>query len=161
MHSVVLPPFKAAVDAGVGASMVGFRDLAGIPCTVHRELLRDLLRDRWGFDGLIVSDYTAILELVNHGVAADTKEAALLAFSAGVDVDLVSGLYLRHLPELVAERRIVEAEIDAACRRVLQAKERLDLFRRPCRGRNEESRQAVATQGSGRAAGRGRGGPDG
>src|SRR3546814_210196 len=60
MHNVVLPPFKATVDAGVGAVMVGFHDLAGIPCTAHRELLRDLLRDRWGFDGIVVSDYTAI-----------------------------------------------------------------------------------------------------
>ncbi len=77
MHNVVLPPFKAAVEAGVGAVMVGFHDLAGIPCTAHRELLRDLLRGQWGFDGLIVSDYTAILELVHHGVAADAKEAAL------------------------------------------------------------------------------------
>ena len=73
MHNVVLPPFKAAVEAGVGAVMVGFHDLAGIPCTAHRELLRDLLRGQWGFDGLIVSDYTAIPELVNHGVAADAQ----------------------------------------------------------------------------------------
>ena len=134
LHNVVLPPFKAAIDAGVGAVMVGFHDLAGIPCTAHRELLRDLLRERWGFDGLIVSDYTAVLELMHHGVAADTKEAALLAFSAGVDVDLMSGLYLRHLPELVGEGRVAEAEIDAACRRVLQAKQRLGLFDRPYRG---------------------------
>src|SRR3546814_18418275 len=77
LHNGVLPPFKAALDTGVGAVMVGFHDLAGIPCTAHRELLRDLLRDVWGFDGLIVSDYTAVLELVHHGVAADTKEAAL------------------------------------------------------------------------------------
>jgi beta-glucosidase len=143
LHNVVLPPFQAAVDAGVGAVMVGFHDLAGIPCTAHRELLRDLLRDRWGFDGLIISDYTAILELLHHGVAADAKEAALLAFSAGVDVDLVSGLYLRHLPGLVAEGRIAEAEIDAACRRVLRAKQRLGLFRLPYRGLDEDRRRSV------------------
>src|SRR3546814_18479214 len=98
MHNVVLPPFKAAVEAGVGAIMVGFHDLAGIPCTVHRELLRDLLRARRGFAGLILSDYTAILALVHHGVAAHTKQAALLPFSAGVALDLVSGPSLRHLP---------------------------------------------------------------
>jgi len=143
LHNVVLPPFKAAVDAGVGAVMVGFHDLAGIPCTAHRELLRDLLRDLWGFDGIIVSDYTAILELVHHGVAADPKEAALLAFSAGVDVDLVSGLYVRHLPTLVAEGRIAESEIDRACRRVLRAKQRLGLFEQPCRGLDEGRRQRV------------------
>lgn len=134
LHNVALPPFKAAVEAGVGAIMVGFHDLAGIPCTAHRELLRELLRDRWGFDGLVVSDYTAVLELVHHGVAADTKEAVFLAFSAGVDIDLMSGLYLRHLPELVAEGRVAEAEIDAACRRVLRAKLRLGLFENPYRG---------------------------
>lgn len=143
LHNVVLPPFKAAIDAGVGAVMVGFHDLAGIPCTAHRELLRNLLRDLWGFDGLIVSDYTAVLELLHHGVAADTKEATLLAFSAGVDIDLMSGLYLRHLPELVAEGRIAEAEIDASCRRVLQAKQRLGLFDQPYRSL-ESHRQPVA-----------------
>src|SRR3546814_2233737 len=152
MHSVVLPPFKAAVDAGVGASMVGFHDLAGIPCTVHRELLRDLLRDRWGFDGIVVSDYTAILELVNHGVAADTKEAALLAFDAGVDIDLMSGLYVRHLPELVAEGRIDEAEVEASCRRVLQAKQRLGLFQQPYRGLHGKRHRVAPTAESRRLA---------
>ncbi len=143
MHNVVLPPFKAAVDAGVGAVMVGFHDLAGIPCTAHRELLRDLLRGVWGFDGLIVSDYTAIMELVHHGVAADEKEAALLAFAAGVDIDLVSECYMRHLPALVAEGCVAEAEIDAACRRVLRAKEKLGLFADPFRGLDEKRRETV------------------
>jgi beta-glucosidase len=143
MHNVVLPPFKAAVEAGVGAVMVGFHDLCGIPCTAHQELLHDLLRERWGFDGLIISDYTAIMELVNHGVAADEKEAAFLAFTAGVDIDLVSEAYVRHLPALVAEGRINEAEINAACRRVLRAKERLGLFAQPYRGFDEAHRQAV------------------
>lgn len=152
LHNVVLPPFQAAVEAGVGAIMVGFHDLAGIPCTAHRELLRELLRDRWGFDGLIVSDYTAILELVHHGVAADTKEAAFLAFSAGVDIDLMSGLYLRHLPELVAEGRIAEAEIDAACRRVLRAKQRLGLFDDPYRGLMENAGPVALTAESRRLA---------
>jgi beta-glucosidase len=143
MHNVVLLPFKAAVEAGVGAVMVGFHDLAGIPCTAHRELLRDLLRGRWGFDGLIVSDYTAIMELVHHGVAADTAEAALLAFTAGVDIDLAGECYFRHLPALVRDGRVAEADIDAACRRVLRAKQRLGLFDNPYRGLDEARRQAV------------------
>jgi beta-glucosidase len=143
MHNVVLPPFKAAVDAGVGAVMVGFHDLAGIPCTAHRELLKDVLRRLWRFDGLIVSDYTAILELVHHGVAADLKEAAWRAFTAGVDIDLVSGAYSRHLAELVAAGRVAVAEIDAACRRVLRAKQRLGLFDAPYRGLDDARRQAV------------------
>lgn len=135
MHNLVLPPFRAAVAAGVGAVMVGFHDLAGIPCTAHRALLHELLRERWGFAGLIVSDYTAIAELVHHGVAADLKEAAYLAFSAGVDVDLISEAYVRHLPALAGEGRIAVAEIDAACARVLRAKARLGLFKSPHRGR--------------------------
>jgi beta-glucosidase len=143
MHNVVLPPFKTAVEAGVGAVMVGFHDLAGIPCTAHRELLRDLLRGQWGFDGLIVSDYTAILELVHHGVAADAKEAALLAFSAGVDIDLVSECYFKHLPVLVAEGRLAESEIDAACRRVLKAKQQLGLFDDPYRRLDGARRREV------------------
>src|SRR3546814_12794698 len=102
--------------------MVGFHDLAGIPCTAHRALLRELLRDHWGFDGLIVSDYTAVLELLHHGVAADTKEAALIAFSSGVDVDLVSGLYVWPLPELVAEVRGAENEIVISLARGMRAK---------------------------------------
>jgi beta-glucosidase len=142
-HNVVLPPFKAAVDAGVGAIMVGFHDLAGIPCTAHRELLRDLLRQHWAFEGVIVSDYTAIMELVNHGVAADEKEAALLAFRAGVDVDMASECYSHFLPALVAEGRIAESEIDAACRRVLCAKEKLRLFGNPYRGLDEASQKTV------------------
>ncbi|WP_316978635.1 beta-glucosidase BglX [Shumkonia mesophila] len=143
MHNAVLPPFRAAVEAGVGAIMVGFHTLDGIPCTAHRELLRDLLRSRWRFEGPTISDYTAILELVHHGVAADLKEAAYLAFTAGLDVDLVSAAYVRHLPELVAEGRIAERDVDAACRRVLAAKKRLGLFDSPYRGLDEARRRAV------------------
>jgi beta-glucosidase len=154
MHNVVLPPFRAAVDAGVGAIMVGFHDLAGVPCTAHRELLVDLLRDRWGFDGLIVSDYTAIAELVNHGVAADTKAAALLAFTAGIDIDMMSEAYLRHLPTLVAEGRVAEDQIDAACRRLLRAKQRLGLFEQPYRGLGPASRHTTALASEHRALAR-------
>ena len=114
MHNVVLPPFKAAVEVGAGAVMVGFHDLSGVPATAHRELLADLLRGLWGFDGLVVSDYTAIMELVNHGVAPDEKEAAFLAFTAGVDIDLISECYFRHLPGLVTEGRVAEAAVDDA-----------------------------------------------
>ena len=131
MLNSVLPPFRAALEAGAGAVMAAFSDISGIPATAHVELLRTLLRERWGFDGLVVSDYTAIQELVQHGVAADLKEAAFLAFKAGVDLDLVSQAYVRHLPALVAEGRVGEAEVDMACRRVLTAKYRLGLFDHP------------------------------
>lgn len=134
LHNVVLPPFEAAVQAGVAAIMVGFHDLAGIPCTAHRDLLDGLLRQTWGFDGLLVSDYTAIMELINHGVAADLEHAALLAFNAGVDIDLISEAYRKHLPALVRSGRVSMHAIDAACRRVLQAKQKLGLFDNPYRG---------------------------
>ncbi|HTR01137.1 MAG TPA: glycoside hydrolase family 3 C-terminal domain-containing protein, partial [Candidatus Acidoferrum sp.] len=143
MHNAVLPPFKAAVEAGVGAIMVGFHDLAGIPCTAHRELLDDLLRKTWGFDGLLVSDYTAILELINHGVAADLEHAALLAFTAGVDIDLVSEAYVKHLPALVRQGRVSVEAVDAACRRVLVTKKKLGLFDNPYRGLDPELRNTV------------------
>jgi len=146
IYNVVLPPFQAAVAAGVGAVMVGFHDLAGIPCTANRQLLRELLRKRLGFRGLIVSDYTAILELVNHGVAVDLKEAAYLAFSAGIDVDLISEAYVRYLPELITEGLIAEADVNAACRRVLSVKARLGLLKTPYRGSGVSSAQpAVLT----------------
>lgn len=143
MHNAVLPPFQTAIESGVGAVMVGFHTLDGIPCTAHRELLTDLLRSRWSFEGPTVSDYTAILELVHHGVADDLKEAAFLAFTAGVDIDLVSAAYVRHLPELVAEGRIAESAVDAACRRVMAAKRRLGLFDHPYRGLDDARRKAV------------------
>jgi beta-glucosidase len=134
LHNVVLPPFRAAVDAGVAAVMVGFHDLGGIPCTAHGELLDGVLRRGLGFDGLLISDYTAILELVHHGVAANLEEAAWLAFSAGVDVDLISDAYRRYLPGLVQSGRLAMSAIDAACRRVLLAKWKLGLFAEPRRG---------------------------
>jgi beta-glucosidase len=117
-------------------------------------LLHDLLRERWGFDGLIVSDYTAVMELVNHGVAADEKEAAYLAFRAGVDIDLVGECYSRNLRALVREGRIAEAEVDAACRRVLVAKEKLGLFADPYRGLDEDKRIAVTLTPAARALAR-------
>ena len=136
--------FGPLLQQGSALSSVGFHNLAGIPCTAHRQLLRDLLRQRWSFEGLIISDYTAILELVHHGVATDLKEAAYLAFSAGVDVDLISEAYVRHLPELVSEGRIAVADVDAACRRVLSAKAQLGLFERPDHGRDGSGGQPAA-----------------
>jgi len=143
LHNTVMAPFKAAVEAGVGAVMVGFHNLGGIPCTAHRELLAGLLRGRWGFEGPIVSDYTAIHELIHHGIAADLKEAACLAFTAGVDIDLVSAAFVTHLPALVAEGRIAERDVETACRRVLAAKRKLGLFEDPYRGLDEARRQTV------------------
>ena len=100
----VMEPFKAGVAAGAGAVMVAFSALNDIPATAHRVLLQDILRDRFGFEGMIVTDFTAIdPELIHHGIATDAREAAYLAFKAGVAVDLVSGAFLHHLAALVEE----------------------------------------------------------
>ena len=99
LHEVHLPPFAAAIAAGVATVMPSFTDLAGIPMTVHVGLLRGWLREKHGFDGVIVSDYNAIGELINHGVAADLVEAATLALKAGVDIDMMSDAYRRGLPD--------------------------------------------------------------
>ena len=130
-HEVYLPPFRAAVAAGVAAIMPAFTDLAGVPMTANSAVLRKTVRERWRFDGLIVSDHGAIRELLAHGVAGDAAEAAALALRAGVDIDLMSGAYGSGLP-LALERGLVSvAQIDAAVRRVLALKARLGLFDDP------------------------------
>lgn len=133
LHEVYLPPFEAAVEAGVVAVMPGFNDIAGVPMTAHRALLRDTLRGAWGFDGVVISDYNAIAELIRHGVAADLTDAAVLALKAGVDIDMMADAYRKGLPRALEQGRVTMAEIDAAVRRVLRLKERLGLFDDPYR----------------------------
>src|SRR5208283_5700506 len=133
LREVYSPPFAAAVEAGVAAIMPGFHDLAGEPLTASEALLKGWLRERLGFDGLIVSDYHAIAELIDHGVAADTIEAAALALNAGVDVDMMSDAYRAGLGGALARGLVQMAQIDAAVRRVLVVKERLGLFEDPFR----------------------------
>ena len=147
LHEVHLPPFAAAVAAGVATIMPAFTDLAGIPMTIHTGLLQGWLRQKHGFDGVIVSDYNAIRELINHGVAADLVEAATLALKAGVDIDMMSDAYRRGLP-IALERELVSmAQIDAAVRRVLTLKERLGLFDDPYRrGAHPEKPAAIANR---------------
>lgn len=133
LREVHLPAFAAAVDAGVAAIMPAFTDLAGIPMSCHVPLLRETLRGEFGFDGVIVSDYNAIAELLRHGVAADLPEAAALALKAGMDIDMMAGAYRHGLP-VALERGLVDiGDIDAAVRRVLALKERLGLFDDPYR----------------------------
>ncbi|HEY8521074.1 MAG TPA: glycoside hydrolase family 3 N-terminal domain-containing protein [Gammaproteobacteria bacterium] len=144
---VYLPPFAAAVASGVAAIMPAFHDVAGVPMTANRALLKDLLRDRLGFDGVIVSDYNAIAELVAHGVAADLIEAAALALKAGVDIDMMAFAYRRGLPQALERGLVTMDEIDAAVRRVLALKERLGLFDDPyARGARPESAAVVAAR---------------
>lgn len=131
LHETYLPPFAEAVAAGCAAIMPAFNSLAGIPLTAHGPLITGWLREQQGFDGVIISDYTAIVELIQHGVAADEVEAAALALKAGVDIDMVSGCYLR-LPEALSRGLVAEVDIDAAVRRVLALKAKLGLLQDPC-----------------------------
>ena len=133
LHEVYLPPFKAAIDAGAQSIMASFNEIAGVPMHAHRPLIQDLLRKEWGWDGLLVSDYTGVMELMPHGVAANREQAGALGLRAGVDVDMVSQIYVKDLPAAVKAGRVPMAEVDASVRRVLNAKYRLGLFDDPYR----------------------------
>lgn len=134
LRSVYLPPFKAAFDAGALSTMSAFNDLNGVPASGNRWLLTDILRGEWGFAGFVVSDYTSEQELIAHGYAADGRDAARLALMAGVDMSMKSGLYLKHIPELVQAGDVPVARVDEAVRRVLMTKAALGLFETPYRG---------------------------
>lgn len=133
LAEIYLPPFRAAVDAGALAIMPAFTDVAGVPLTGNRALLTGVLREEWGFDGVIVSDYGAVGELMVHGVAADRAEAAALALNAGVDIDMMSLVYRDGLPEALRRGLTTIAAVDAAVARVLELKRRLGLFDDPYR----------------------------
>jgi beta-glucosidase len=143
LEEVHLPPFRAAVEVGVAAVMPAFTDVQGVPMTAHRILLQDVLRGRMKFDGVIVSDYNAIAELVRHGVAADLTEAAALALNAGVDIDMMSFAYRRGLPRALERGLVTQGQIDEAVGRVLTLKLRLGLFEDPYRrGATRDSESA-------------------
>ena len=131
LRETYLPPFKAAIDAGVGSFMTAFNDLNGVPATANSFLLRDTLRRDWKFNGLVVSDYTAVMELTKHGLAANESEAAMFALNAGTDMEMVSRFYNKHAAELVKSRKVLPAVIDDAVRNVLRVKFRLGLFDKP------------------------------
>jgi beta-glucosidase len=142
---VHLPPFVSAVHAGVAAIMPAFTDLAGVPMTANTLMLRGWLREKLGFNGVIISDYNAIAELIHHGIAADKAAAAALALKAGVDIDMMADAYRHGLP-IALERGLVRLEeIDAAVRRVLELKQRLGLFDDPHR-RGARSESAAELQ---------------
>jgi len=145
LREVYLPGFAAAVHAGVATLMPAFTDLNGEPMTAHIPLLRDWLRGEMGFDGVIVSDYNAIAELIKHGVAADLADAAALALKAGVDIDMMADAYRKGLPIALERGRVTIEDIDACVRRVLRLKEQLGLFDDPYRrGATPERPAAVA-----------------
>ncbi len=131
LREIYFPPFKAAVDAGVGTFMSAFNDLNGVPTSANPYTLTKVLRGEWRFDGFVVSDYTSVEELMNHGVAANGKEAAREALNAGVDMEMVSRLYNKHGAELTKEGQVSLRTIDEAVRRILRIKFRLGLFDKP------------------------------
>ncbi len=131
LREIYFPPFKAALDAGVGTFMSAFNALNGIPTSANRYTLTTVLRDEWKFDGFVVSDYTSVEELIKHGVAANGADAAREALNAGVDMEMVSLLYNKHGSELVKNGTVSQATIDEAVRRVLRIKFRAGLFEKP------------------------------
>ena len=137
MYNEYLPPYKAAVDAGAGSIMASFNEVDGIPATASKFLMTDVLRKQWGFKGFVVTDYTGIMELEAHGMG-DFKSVSALAMNAGIDMDMVSDGYLLTLKKSVQEGKVPMAQLDAACRRILEAKYKLGLFADPFRYCNEE-----------------------
>lgn len=134
LRGIFLPPFKAAFDAGALCTMSGFNDLNGVPTSGNRRMLTEVLRGEWNFAGFVVSDYTSEQELIAHGFAEDGRDAARIALLAGVDMSMVSGLYLEHIPDLVAKGDVPMSRVDEAVRRVLLTKAALGLFDNPYRG---------------------------
>lgn len=151
LREIYFPPFQAAFDAGSGTVMASFNELSGVPATANPWLLDDVLRKEWGFDGLVVSDYTGDMELIDHGFAADAREATKLAFLAGVDMSMQSGFYMQHLPSLVASGEVPMARLDQAVRRVLALKVRLGLFDDPFR-RIDPRREKARVRSAGNLA---------
>jgi beta-glucosidase len=137
MYQDYLPPYKAAVDAGVGSVMSSFNEIDGIPATANKWLLTDLLRKQWGFKGLVVSDYTSLNEMSNHGLG-DLQTVAALALNAGLDMDMVGEGFLTTLEKSLKEAKVKVERINESCKRVLEAKYKLGLFDDPFRYCNED-----------------------
>ncbi|RBH32504.1 beta-glucosidase, partial [Xanthomonas oryzae pv. oryzae] len=133
LRDVHLPPFKAAFDAGALTVMSSFNDINGVPASANHELLTEILRGEWQFPGVVISDYTADMELIAHGYAADERDATKKAFLAGLDLSMQSGFYAAHLPSLVESGEVPMATLDASVRRILQLKDAIGLFDNPYR----------------------------
>ncbi len=142
LREVYLPPFKSAVDADVATIMTAFNDLNGIPATANEYLFKDILREEWGFEGFVVTDYTAIMELLYHGVAEDAHQASELALDAGVDMSMQDGFYQQTLADLVEQNRVSLQQVDEAVANVLRIKFKLGLFEDPYRYSNTEREKA-------------------
>ncbi len=138
-----LPSYKAAVDAGVSMVMTAFNTIDRIPCTVNRRLMKNILRDEMGFDGLVITDYNAIGESMVHGVSEDKYEASQRAFEAGCDIDMVSDCYINHLEKLIADGIISEADLDKSVMKMLELKNKLGLFENPYKDGSAEAEKEL------------------
>jgi beta-glucosidase len=143
MYQSYLPPYKAALDAGAGSVMTSFNDIEGIPATANKWLLTDLLRKDWGFEGIVLSDYNCVQELIAHGIAKNYKEAVKKSIDAGLDMDMASEGYSTFLKELVEEGEVSIEQVDKACRRVLQGKYELGLFKDPYKNYDPQKSEKV------------------
>ncbi len=153
MYEYYLPPYKAAVDAGVGSIMTSFNDVDGIPATGNEWLLTDLLRKQWGFNGFVVTDYTSINEMIDHGMG-DLQAVSAMALTSGTDMDMVGEGFLKTLKKSLDEGKVKKSQLDAACRRVLEAKYKLGLFKNPYRFTNSERTKAEVLSPANRQAAR-------
>lgn len=143
LRDIYLPPFKAAVDAGVKTFMTSFNEISGVPSTASKFLLRDVLKGEWRFDGMVVSDYTGTNEMIPHGFAKDEQDAAQLALNAGLDMEMVGGTYMNTLKKSYDEGKVSMAVINDACKRVLDVKYDLGLFEDPYRYSDEKREKAT------------------
>ena len=153
-NEVYLPPFYAAARAGTGSFMTAFNDIAGVPTTANGKLINGMVRGEWSWEGVMLSDWNAIHELTNHGVAADRTEAGALALAAGVDMDMTSAVYSETLKDALARDPKLSTALNAAVRRILAAKEALGLFDDPYKYHNPERERAVILSDAHREAAR-------
>ena len=153
MYNEYLPPYKAAIDAGVATVMSSFNVIDGVPATGNKWLLTDLLRKQWGFKGMVVSDYTSVNEMSNHGLG-DLQQVSALALSAGLEMDMVGEGFLTTLKKSLSQGKVTAKQIDDACRHILEAKYKLGLFEDPFRYCNEERAKTEILSDAHRAAGR-------
>ncbi|MGN7359917.1 beta-glucosidase BglX [Paenibacillus sp. SAF-054] len=138
-----LPAYKAALDEGCEMVMTSFNTVDGIPATGNEKLMRGILRDEWGFDGVLISDWASIREMIAHGAAEDDREAAYRAIRAGVDIEMMTPCYVHHLPKLIESGQVDEKLIDEAVLRILQLKDKLGLFENPLRAADPEREREI------------------
>ena len=143
LREYYLPAYKSAIDAGVKMVMTAFNIIDGVPCVGNKHLIKDILRDEWGFDGVVISDYGAFDEMITHGASENQKESAYLAMDAGCDIEMMTSCYAHHLKELIEEGKISEAQLDKSVLRVLDLKEELGILDNPYRSVSPEEAKRV------------------